>query len=207
MPLITAHASAAPRVLGDDRIALLEHGDVSIVIVADGAGGLSGGAVAAERLIQFVRGALAAPAFEPLRAERWALLLERVDLELERDPHAGETTAVVVAVSDHGLVGASAGDSAAWVVHPDRVDDLTAGQHRKRRLGSGTACPVTFARDRLAGTLVVATDGLMSYAPSTRIAAAVRQVDLGRAARELIQLVRLPSGELQDDVGVVLVRA
>lgn len=205
-PLLTAHALAFVRAHGDDRVALLERGDVLIVVVADGAGGLSGGAITAELLIEVVRSAIASPAFAPHRPESWVELLGQADVAAGEDPHAGETTAVVVAVSAHGLVGASAGDSGAWVVHPDHVDDLTCRQHKKLRVGDGRARPVAFARPRLEGTLLVATDGLLSYASPTRIATVARQTDLGQAARELIQLVRLPSGGLQDDVGVVLVR-
>jgi PPM family protein phosphatase len=206
MRFVTAQVLTSPRAHGDDRVALLERDHVVVVVVADGAGGLSGGAVAADLLIELVRGAVAAPASGLLQAEAWVDLLRQVDVTLDQDPHAGETTAVIVAISDHCLVGASAGDSGAWVVHPDRIDDLTAGQHKKLRLGSGRARPVSFARPRLDGTLLVATDGLMSYANPINVAAVVRQADLDQAARELIQLVRLPSGGLQDDVGVVLVR-
>lgn len=129
MPLLTAHALAFVRAHGDDRVALLERGDVLIAVVADGAGGMSGSAAAAEQLIEVVRGAVAAPAFAPLRPESWVELLGRADVTVDAAQHAGETTAVVVVVSEHGLVGASAGDSGAWVVHPDRVDDLTCRQH------------------------------------------------------------------------------
>ena len=134
-------------------------------------------------------------------------VLAGADLVLEADHDAGETTAVVVAVAEGGLVGASCGDSCAWVVQADgRTDDLTARQHRKRRLGSGRAGPVAFARPGLAGTLLVATDGLFNYARPERIVGVALQEDLDGAAMDLIQLVRLPGGGLQDDVGLVLVR-
>jgi hypothetical protein len=72
------------------------------------------------------------------------------------------------------------------VVHPDgRVDDLTARQHRKLRLGSGRARPVSFSRPKLTGTLVVSTDGLFNYARPEKIAAVALQEDLERAARDL----------------------
>ena len=95
----------------------------------------------------------------------------------------------------------------AWIARDDGTDDdLTAGQHRKRRVGSGRALPVAFSRPALDGTLVVATDGLLGYAAPTRIAAAARGPDLETAAKELLRLVRLPNGGLQDDVAVVLAR-
>lgn len=203
---ITAHAVAFAGSHGDDRVALVERGDVSIVVLADGAGGLAGGAVAAEHLIAIVRENVSLATFAPMNPESWVELLERADVDVSQHSGAGETTAVLVAVSEHGLVGASAGDSGAWVVHPDRVDELTAAQERKLRIGSERARPLSFIRPRLGGTLLVATDGLLSYASRESIARLVQQPDLGQAARELIQLVRLPTGTLRDDVGVVLVR-
>jgi len=113
----------------------------------------------------------------------------------------------VIVVSERGLIGASAGDSGAWGVGAERsVDDLTARQHRKLRLGSGRARPIPFSRSKLDGTLLAATDGLFNYAPANKIAETARQEDLDAAAKELIRLVRLPNGGLQDDVGLLLVR-
>jgi serine/threonine protein phosphatase PrpC len=202
-----AHALACPREPGEDRLAVLEHGGTLVVVVADGAGGVAGGGRAAGLVVELVRDAIAAPPIDPLRPEGWVDLLARADALLEADPDAGETTGVVLAVAEDLLIGASCGDSGAWVVHPDgRVDDLTARQHRKLRLGSGRARPVPFSRPGVAGTLLVATDGLFNYARAEKIAAVALQEDLDRAARDLIQLVRLPGGGLQDDVGVVLVR-
>lgn len=86
------------------------------------------------------------------------------------------------------------------------IDDLTARQHRKLRLGSGKARPVSISRPRLDGTLLVATDGLFTYARPDRIADMASRDDLDRSASDLIQLVRLPSGGLHDDVGLVLIR-
>jgi hypothetical protein len=92
----------------------------------------------------------------------------------------------VLAIAGDRVAGVSCGDSGAWVVHPDRrVDDLTARQHRKLRLGGGRARPVSFSRPKLSGTFVIANDGIFNYARPERIAAIVLQ-DLDRAARDLI---------------------
>ncbi len=152
------------------------------------------------------REAVARPGFDLRRPESWVELLADADVALEADRQAGETTAVVMAISDRGVVGASACDSGAWIIGADVVDDLTAGQHRKLRLGSARSAPVSFSRAKLEGTLLVATDGLFNYARAEDIAAVVRQDDLERAVHELVQLVRLPAGGLQDDMGAVLVR-
>jgi serine/threonine protein phosphatase PrpC len=216
--LTAAHALAFVRDPGEDRLALIQHRDALILVVADGAGGLSGGARAADLLVERVREAVDAPAFEAHRAGAWVELLARADRVIEADRDAGETTGVVVALAGAfpgagsaaghaAVVGASCGDSGAGIVGVRGHDDLTSGQHRKRRLGSGNAVPVPFSRARLDGTLLAATDGLFGFARPERIAEVARGGDLDDAARELVRLVRLPSGGLQDDVGVVLVRA
>ena len=54
--------------------------------------------------------------------------------------------------------------------------------------------------------MLVATDGLVKYAPAARICAAARDKSLHAAAGKLVDLVRLKSGALPDDVGVALCR-
>jgi len=77
-------------------------------------------------------------------------VLVHADAIVQSDRAAGETTCVIVVVSNDGrIVGASAGDSGATVVSTDgNIDDLTERQHRKGRL-----------RSALDGTLVVGTTG------------------------------------------------
>lgn len=88
------------------------------------------------------------------------------------------------------------------------IDDLTEGQHRKRRLGGGRATPVLFETPNLDGVLVIATDGLFNYARPEVIAQVVATHEyLDATAQALVELVRLPSGSFMDDVAVVLVRS
>jgi hypothetical protein len=103
-------------------------------------------------------------------------------------------------------VGISTGDSEVWVVTSTGVDNLTVGQHTRDRLGSNHATATTFQRSSLAGVLVVATDGLFKYAAPDVIARIVRGNAIRVAAEGLVELVRLRSGRLADDVAVVLVR-
>ncbi|MBK7400027.1 MAG: hypothetical protein IPJ34_28190 [Myxococcales bacterium] len=121
-------------------------------------------------------------------------------------PHAGETTVVVVVVTEGGVLGASCGDSGAWIIESEGHDDLTADQRRKLRVGSGRALPVPFVRAHFDGTLVVASDGLFNYATAEAICSNARGVDLHAAASGLIASVRMASGELHDDVAVAILR-
>jgi serine/threonine protein phosphatase PrpC len=120
----------------------------------------------------------------------------------------GETTCVIIVVHEGGLFGASAGDSEAWIVRDDgTIDDLTAKQHKKRRIGSGRAVPVGFERASVVGTLLMGTDGLYRYARPEAIAEVVTTAATPEDAAEgLVELVRPPSGEHIDDLAVVMVR-
>jgi serine/threonine protein phosphatase PrpC len=65
----------------------------------------------------------------------------------------------------------------------------------------------TFTHTRVRGEyLLLATDGLLKYAPSERIIAACRESATETAAKNLIELVRYRSGALPDDVTVILAK-
>ena len=184
------------RSMGEDRAAVIETNAGLRVALADGAGGTGGGARAADDAIAAI---LAAP-----EAPQWLDVLREIDRAAARGP--GRCTAVVVELTATGLHGASVGDSGAWLFGDDAID-LTADQRVKPLVGDG-AQPFAFTAPALGHrTLAVASDGLWRYARSAEIATAARLPTLEEAAAALLALVRLPSGGLQDDVAIVLVRA
>jgi serine/threonine protein phosphatase PrpC len=201
MPSAYVHASAfaSGRRNSEDRGAVFEDERGFVVVVADGAGGMRGGATASDALVSAVRSS----GWDVDSA--WAGIFRATDESLAAHL-AGETTGVAIALTAVELVGVSTGDSEAWVIDGTSIDDLTIGQ-KKHRLGSGRAVPTPFRRARLDGTLVVATDGLFKYSSADRIVAVVNGSPFADVARALTELVRLPSGSFQDDVGVVVVRA
>jgi serine/threonine protein phosphatase PrpC len=201
----TAKRVEGYRTVLEDRAEVIETGGVLLLVVADGAGGISGGERAAESAVSRVReGWRSMP--DPHGSYFWGLLPAALDEGIEADAQAGETTLVVAAVSPKGLVGASVGDSGAWMVRGGSYTDLTERQHRKPLLGSGGAAPVPFSAPRLEGTLLLASDGLLKYASPERICEAASGTDLEAAAERLVEMVRLRSGALQDDVSVILCR-
>jgi len=189
--------SAAYRVesggANEDRVLLERCGQRTLAIVCDGAGNGGRGGLAADLAVA-----------ELARVWRegfvdWVRALLAVDQLLKREAQGGETTCVVVDISDDGQFrGASVGDSGAWMLSVARkVRDLTADQDRLR-LGSGRAGP-KLLKGQLIGRLLLATDGLLKYIRTADIhASAARGVDA------LIDSVRLKNGALQDDVAVVL---
>jgi serine/threonine protein phosphatase PrpC len=201
------HASVALAALGGghDRAAVIHDGGRALLVVADGAGGTTGASRASSLVVEVVR-ELVARRERPIGAVGLAQVLERLDMLLLANRHAGESTAVLVEVVGDVFWGASVGDSGAWLVHGGHHLELTARQHRKSRLGSGYARPVRFGPLPLCGTLLVATDGLFDCAPPDALAGKVTDDGLDAIARALIDEVRVPGGGLRDDVGLVLAR-
>jgi serine/threonine protein phosphatase PrpC len=201
----TARIVEAYRPVGEDRAEVIETAFGLVLVVADGAGGRPGGGEAAEMVVREVREAAAA-ARRPLDPRDWGQLLTPIDEAMADDPEAGEATAVVAVISAAGIAGASAGDSEAWLIGPNDYHELTGCQHSKPFLGTSAAVPVPFSARRFEGTLLVASDGLFKYADPDGICAAARQESIDQAARDLVDLVRLRSGSLPDDVPVILCR-
>jgi serine/threonine protein phosphatase PrpC len=181
-----------------DVAAVVPVDDGIVIALADGAGGTSNGALAAQAVI--------AAASRPEAAADLSGVLESVDAALSRS--GGETTAVLILLTRSLAYGVSVGDSGAWLVHDDgRATELTARQERKPLVGSG-AFPVGFAIEWSASaTLLVASDGLLRYARMPDIVRViVDSSSLADAAQSLVELVRLADGGLQDDVSIVLCR-
>jgi PPM family protein phosphatase len=188
-----------------DRARTIEVGDALVIAVADGAGGISGSERAAGSIVQGLESWVERGL--PLDQEpTWTAFLRETDATIHRAGNWGETTAVVLAVTGKWICGASVGDSEAWMVTADDFVSLTRGQVRKPFLGCGAARIVPFRRRHAGGTLIVGTDGLFKYAPAWKICETAREEMPDLAAQAILELVRLPGGRLQDDVGFVVAR-
>lgn len=181
---------------GQDRVWVSATRDRVVIALADGAGGAVGGDRAAAAVIEAVAAA---------QGDDWAAVLTELELDPDR-LGPGQTTAVVATVSREGIHGASAGDSGAWVIRDGRIEDLTHAQHKKPLIGDHSIALPFHGGPLAGGTLLVASDGLLHHAPPEAIARVASGPDLAIAARALVELVRLPSGEVPDDVAIVLCR-
>jgi PPM family protein phosphatase len=186
---------------GDDRVLVLPWHDGVAIVVADGAGGTGGGGLAADAAIASLRATLERPGPPSLTGA-----LASADAQITALAHGGQTTAAVATLSGGRIVGASVGDSEAWLLANKTSTVLTEHQVRKPLLGSGIARPVSFHATCSAGTLLLGSDGLFKYTSAAKIRAVAAGPDLEVAADELLALVRLRSGVYQDDVAVVLCR-
>jgi serine/threonine protein phosphatase PrpC len=194
----TAHVTHGYREHCEDRVAVIHDDERTIVVVADGAGGIGNGDAAAETVIREVT----TDHHGISTAEQWETELRQIDCRLG----VGESTAVVVDLRVDSIVGASVGDSRAWIIREGELLDLTVNQIRKPLLGSGDARPTQFSHGSLNGTLIVATDGFCNYVKRDELTSMVAQADLFEIPRRCVELVRLPSGDLWDDIGIVACR-
>lgn len=193
-----AESHAAKRVNEDTYLALELDAERLLVVVADGAGGASGG-IAAARLVALRVCAQA----QDTRADQalfWSAVLIEVDRAICEDVEAGFAAAVVAVVTPRRVVGASVGDCAMWWFGPAcGVEALTESQRRKPLLGDGGALPVAFEREGRWSCLAAATDGVATYLPARDLRALLTaQAPPGR----WVERVRLPSGGFWDDTTV-----
>lgn len=180
-----------------------EYNSKLILILADGAGGLSGGAKAAEFVVESIKKRIN---FQTISSEQLCSFLSTLDREMFASGTFGETTCVIVILSEGGAIGACVGDSGALIFSKAGVGNLTIGQMRKPLLGSGQALLSGFNLKRLDGTLLIASDGLLKYTSHEKIAATIAASSFDDAPGKLIDLVRYQSGALPDDVSVLLAR-
>jgi len=197
---VTRATAAATPGGSQDRADIFARGETAVLVLADGAGGHGDGGAAADLLLDCAREAVLDPDFDLLAPTAWERLLCEVDRAAKP---IGETTAVIVVLVPGMVVCSAVGDSEAWIVRAVDVVRLTERASRAR-IGSGVARPSSVTRGALDGRLVVASDGLFRHAPAKRIVEIMRAERISGVADQLVALPRLPSGELPDDVAVLV---
>jgi PPM family protein phosphatase len=180
---------------GDDRAEALPRVGGHLLVLADGAGGTSGGAAAADAVLASARTHLLSCPSDCIR------LLQDLDRQLT---NVGQTTAILTVVQDGEVFGASVGDSCAWLLAVASVIDLTQYQKPKPLLGSGNATPIGFGPLPCAGRILVGSDGLFKYVPYDRIRDLASTLALAEVPAALVAAARLRSGTLQDDIAVIV---
>lgn len=180
---------------GDDRAEAIPRGTGHLLVLADGAGGTSGGAAAADAVLACARDlAFSSPS-------DCVGFLRDLDRQLT---NVGQTTAIVMVLEDGQVFGASVGDSCAWLLTASSVVDLTQHQKAKPLLGSGNATPIAFGPLPCAGRVLVGSDGLFKYVAYERVCALARSLPLTEVPAALVAAARLRSGALQDDIAVIV---
>jgi serine/threonine protein phosphatase PrpC len=194
----TSHVIEAYRERCEDRIDVIVDGDRTLIVVADGAGGTGDGHIAADTVIRETR----ANYTEVQTSTDWSKFLSQLDFRVNN----GESTAVIVDVRPDCILGASVGDSCAWVIDGGDITDLTRTQIRKPLLGSQAAKPAPFWHGPLNGILLVGSDGFFDYVKRDKITPLIGRTEFFSVPRACVDMVRLPSGELWDDTTIVVCR-
>jgi PPM family protein phosphatase len=195
----------------EDVVLVRRHPDNSALLVGalgDGQGGRSGGARAARVAVETcIARALTQAPLELADPSIWTEVTEAADRAVRDDADAGYTTLVGWAASARFIVGASAGDSAAYLWANGQVTDLTAGQLKNPPIGTGTARLTPFSALPLAPwRLLVMSDGVWKYVGTNRVwdlIATLEADDLLGALRE--DVVQRSSGTFPDDFTAVVV--
>jgi serine/threonine protein phosphatase PrpC len=186
---------------GEDRLAIEQADDRTLIAVADGAGGTGRGASAAETICSM---AIAAFRRGARSADSWVAELLTIDGALFRAGQGGQAAVVVVEIQGSEVRGASVGDSGCWAIDPIGSVDLTAAQNRKPLLGSGAAMPTGVGPTTAPARLLIATDGLLKYCPRAEIDRIAAKGALQEAVDALISKIRLRRGRFHDDVAIAL---
>ncbi len=113
-----------------DRLSVLRDAHRTLIALADGTVAGHGSQAAAASTVSelarcFRNGAL------PQDPQDWVMVLEAIDHVVFAEPGAGETSALVMLVHEGVVVGASVGDSLAYVVSPDGTEKLLTGKTRQ----------------------------------------------------------------------------
>ena len=137
-----------------DRLSVLRDAHRTLIALADGADSSPGAQTAAASAVNelarcFRNGTL------PEDPQDWVMVLEAIDHVVLGDPDATETSALVMLVQRGVVVGASVGDSLAYVVSPRGDAQLLTGRQLKEpSIGTGLARPVGFGPAQLDGKLI-----------------------------------------------------
>jgi serine/threonine protein phosphatase PrpC len=181
-----------------DAVGVFELADSTVLVVADGAGGTEDGEIASRSVVESVRQATT----QSEGAINWGHVLRQADFAIP----SGESTACVVELTATGLRGSSVGDTRIGLVVGDELVFPSEGQQRKPLLGSGVAVPYEFGSHWDGGVVIIGSDGFWDYVRLDRLLAELRFIEFPILAKSLCEMVRLPSGDLSDDVAVVCAR-
>lgn len=191
------------RIGQEDRIFSITYDETHLFLVVDGAGGIGGGVEAANELVALTDSYFANQ-FKEISPNLLCEFLIFADEQVFKSPLSGEATIVIVVVQGDFVFGASIGDSEAWVIESSNSYELTEGQIRKPLLGSGSSVPKSFGSFKVAGKLILGTDGLFKYAKIADIAFIVRAYSPKECIPRLLDLVQFPSGRYPDDVAIIV---
>lgn len=196
-----AHRSLVHTGKGDDRVKVVELGENTVcAVLADGSGAVSGGRRAAELVVDKL---------SQKRPEDFGDLFDSIlalDSQLKRDSQAGLSTVVSVYTMGLSFIGAVVGDSEALLIQDGKVSNLAPDKEIQPLVGDGEAFPTVFTGSLEGAIMLICSDGLSKYISAADVLSISSQLtDPVAIVDELINVIDLPEGELQDDVSVIVI--
>jgi PPM family protein phosphatase len=136
----------------------------------------------------------------------WQEILAATDQRVEADEPSGFTTLIGLCATETTIVGASVGDSKVILVTGNGVLELTRNQTKNPPMGSGRSQPIGFAAMPTAPwRLVAMTDGAWKFAAWETVLQLAREATTDEFIHGLEAAVRLPTGNLNDDLTVMVI--
>lgn len=213
-PSVFAFSEAGGHPANEDSFDVHAHPNddlCEIVALGDGVGGQPGGGRAARFATHAALLAASTRLPDDLLAPSvWGPILRQVDHDTAADAETGLTTLIGLAVKGNKVAGASAGDSAVFVLDASgKGQELTQYQAKKPWVGTGEATFATFGADLVPPwQVVVMSDGVWKYAGWERVRALAAEHRGQALIDALHKAVLLPgSGGLQDDFTVIVVHS
>jgi hypothetical protein len=207
---VSSFSEAGGHPANEDSFLVLPHpldSAIWLCALADGQGGRAGGARAAQLACRTALDLASTLPPENLDEAAWVRILESADAAVERDPEAGFTTLIALAVRGSSVAGGSSGDSMAFAFSQGgRPLELTRAQRKNPPVGSGAAAPVGFACQlRPPWRVGLASDGVWKYAGLDRLTDGLARVPGPQLIEDLQGAARLPgSGAFQDDFTILI---
>jgi serine/threonine protein phosphatase PrpC len=187
---------------GADNLSIFYGEERVLICLADGAGGTSGAKEASTMIMQWFEEnqKLLENSITIESLEEQVNLLDKM---MYKTKSVGESTFVMVLITDTQIMGVSVGDSKCWMFGKDFDHELSLMQYRKPLLGSGEAQAIGFCMEMM-GSIVIGSDGLFDYTSIEKIKYEIQ--DKNTTAKNLAMLAKEATGGLQDDISVVLVK-
>jgi len=179
---------------------------LSLFFLADGQGGQSNGALAAQTACDTAYRLMAAESRDRLfRASTLTSLLEETDREVEQTGGFTTLLALVLDLSAFQITGASVGDSRIYA-NPGsgEIDELTGNQRKNPPVGSGSAIFESFERCFSSGSrILMVSDGVWKYAGLPVIQSGFALPEFASVSGHLKSAVLRGCSALPDDFSII----
>jgi PPM family protein phosphatase len=185
---------------GDDNLYLVEAFDSIWFCISDGAGGTGEGEAASYYVVEAFKELVHINSFD--NSEDFEGFLRGIDKELSCESHGGEATAIIGKVINGTVMGASVGDSEAWLFNLEYDYELTSLQNIKPLIGSGSSIPIGFGPINLDQSMLLGSDGLFKYTKHTEIK---NLLSNSVKAKNIAELAKNETGKLQDDISAIYI--